>query len=260
MLTRHRRYRSESCAARSAVRRPRSASLSNDVAVSVPEERDGRVDRSRARRGGPLEPPPHPPAARQPAPRRGPQQGAAAPPASAKTNSAEPERRCPCQHQADRCPGGLCVRGRRGSACSRRQACASGRAEETPPAQTAHAGRPTRRGAIPAPATDRRGAIRAGPRQGFESEADRVSGPVAPPGGAELLATAAEVVSEIAKAGIATGERLLRDVLSRLASLLTAPRVYTAGHAELPRPSSWRTGDPMRTDIGPLGRIGPPGP
>jgi hypothetical protein len=67
--------------------------------------------------------------------------------------------------------------------------------------------------------TARRGPARAAepvPRQGFESEGERVSGPVQPPGGAEMLATAAEVVSELAKAGISTGERLVRDVLSRL--------------------------------------------
>jgi hypothetical protein len=39
---------------------------------------------------------------------------------------------------------------------------------------------------------------------------------VHPPGGAELVASAAEIVGEIAKAGILTGERLLKDVLSRL--------------------------------------------
>jgi len=54
------------------------------------------------------------------------------------------------------------------------------------------------------------------PRQGFASEGERVSGPVSPPGGAELLATAAEIVSELAKAGVSTGERLLRDVFSHL--------------------------------------------
>jgi hypothetical protein len=54
------------------------------------------------------------------------------------------------------------------------------------------------------------------PRQGFESEGDRASGPVQPPGGAELLATAAEIVSELAKAGMSAGERLVKDVLSRL--------------------------------------------
>jgi hypothetical protein len=54
------------------------------------------------------------------------------------------------------------------------------------------------------------------PRQGFESESERTSGSVHPPGGAELVASAAEIVGELAKAGIATGERLLKDVFSRL--------------------------------------------
>jgi hypothetical protein len=54
------------------------------------------------------------------------------------------------------------------------------------------------------------------PRQGFESEGDRASGPVSPPGGIELLASAAELLGELTKAGVSTGERLLRDVLSHL--------------------------------------------
>jgi hypothetical protein len=54
------------------------------------------------------------------------------------------------------------------------------------------------------------------PRQGFESDMDRASGPVQPPGGTELVATAAEIVSELAKAGISTGERLLKDLLGHL--------------------------------------------
>jgi hypothetical protein len=54
------------------------------------------------------------------------------------------------------------------------------------------------------------------PRQGFECEGERTSGSVHPPGGAELVASAAEIVGELAKAGILTGERLLKDVLSRL--------------------------------------------
>ena len=65
-------------------------------------------------------------------------------------------------------------------------------------------------------AAPRRPAGEAVPRQGFESEGDRVSGPVQPPGGAEFLATAAEIVSELAKAGLSTGERLFRDAFSRL--------------------------------------------
>jgi hypothetical protein len=54
------------------------------------------------------------------------------------------------------------------------------------------------------------------PRQGFETESDRARGPVQPPGGAELVAGAVEIVGELAKAGFSTGERLLKDVLSRL--------------------------------------------
>ena len=54
------------------------------------------------------------------------------------------------------------------------------------------------------------------PRQGFESESESMSGSVNPPGSAELLASAAEIVGELAKAGLSTGERVLRDALSRL--------------------------------------------
>jgi hypothetical protein len=54
------------------------------------------------------------------------------------------------------------------------------------------------------------------PRQGFECEGERVNGPIQPPGGAELVAGAAELIGELAKAGISTGERLFKDVLARL--------------------------------------------
>jgi hypothetical protein len=56
----------------------------------------------------------------------------------------------------------------------------------------------------------------AAPRQGFECDGESVSGSVAPPGAPELVATAAEIVGELAKAGLSTGERLVKDVLSRL--------------------------------------------
>jgi len=39
---------------------------------------------------------------------------------------------------------------------------------------------------------------------------------VQPPGGAEFLATAAEIVSELTKAGVSAGERLVKDAFSRL--------------------------------------------
>jgi hypothetical protein len=54
------------------------------------------------------------------------------------------------------------------------------------------------------------------PRQGFECEGERASGPVQPPGGTELVAGAAELIGELAKAGFSTGERLFKDMLARL--------------------------------------------
>lgn len=54
------------------------------------------------------------------------------------------------------------------------------------------------------------------PRQGFESESDAPTGSVQPPGGVELVASAAELVGELAKAGLSKSERLLKDVFSRL--------------------------------------------
>jgi len=54
------------------------------------------------------------------------------------------------------------------------------------------------------------------PRQGFETEGDPVSGPVQPPGGVDLLSSAAELAGELTKSGLSTGGRLLKDVFARL--------------------------------------------
>jgi hypothetical protein len=54
------------------------------------------------------------------------------------------------------------------------------------------------------------------PRQGFECQGESVSGPVQPPGGADLVASAVEIVGELAKAGLASGERALKDIFSHL--------------------------------------------
>ena len=62
----------------------------------------------------------------------------------------------------------------------------------------------------------RAGAQEAAPRQGFEADSSAATGPVQPPGGAELLGSAAEILAELAKGGLSTGERLLRDAISRL--------------------------------------------
>lgn len=113
-------------------------------------------------------------------------------------------------------------------AASTGRAVASGAAGKTPATgappgapKTAKRSKPAAKAsAAKRPTTRRRPAPGAAeeqvPLQGFESEMDRAIGPVEPPGGTELVATAAEIVGEIAKAGLSTGERLLRDVLTRL--------------------------------------------
>ena len=80
------------------------------------------------------------------------------------------------------------------------------------------ADRPKQARSLKRPATPRRpGPVEEpAPRQGFECESERAHGPVPPPGGPELVATAAELVGELAKAGVSAGERLLRDAFSRL--------------------------------------------
>jgi hypothetical protein len=98
---------------------------------------------------------------------------------------------------------------------------ASPKASERKPSRVDRAngrGTRTRSGLSPtAPRTQKRaGAREPVPRQGFESESDRASRPVQPPGAPELAASAAEIIGELAKSGLSTGERLLKDVLSRL--------------------------------------------
>ncbi len=66
------------------------------------------------------------------------------------------------------------------------------------------------------PASVRRPLEEPVPRQGFEAEPDSLDGPVQPPGGTELVASAAELAGELAKSGVTTGARLVRDFLSRL--------------------------------------------
>jgi hypothetical protein len=94
------------------------------------------------------------------------------------------------------------------------------RGARKPKATTAPPGRrtrtTTRRDGAPAPGQPSRSARDAAPRQGFEPDSDAASGPVQPPGGAELVASAVEILGELAKGGLSTGERLLKDLISRL--------------------------------------------
>jgi hypothetical protein len=116
----------------------------------------------------------------------------------------------------------------REQAPSRTPARKSSRARKSPAKGAAAAARKTAKGTARAAKTPtksarsapRHAASSAGeeqvPRQGFESEMDRASGPVQPPGGAELVTSAVEIVGELARAGLSRGERLLRDALDRL--------------------------------------------
>lgn len=95
---------------------------------------------------------------------------------------------------------------------------AAARASKRPAPVRASAGGQHARGvrARPARASATAVTVEPAPRQGFECEPERAGGTVHPPGGAELVASAAEIVGELAKAGVSTGERLLKDLLSRL--------------------------------------------
>jgi hypothetical protein len=54
------------------------------------------------------------------------------------------------------------------------------------------------------------------PVQGYESDSEATSGSVQPPGAIDLLASAAELVGELAKSGLSRSERLIKDIASRL--------------------------------------------
>jgi hypothetical protein len=57
---------------------------------------------------------------------------------------------------------------------------------------------------------------RSAPRQGFEPEGNGARGPVKPPGAAELVVSAGELVGDLAKAGLSASERLLKSAVSHL--------------------------------------------
>jgi hypothetical protein len=86
---------------------------------------------------------------------------------------------------------------------AREQSKAAAAAKPAPPKRRAPTPRAARR--PPAPA----------PRQGFESESQRGSRSLQPPGATDLVVSAAELVTELTKAGLSRGERLVRDLVSR---------------------------------------------
>jgi hypothetical protein len=124
--------------------------------------------------------------------------------AAAREAAGTTEQRKPPARSAarSRIGGGTAQGGSRKSATAR---AAAGKATNSAP--KASAGSARRRSATSG---------RSAPRQGFESEGENMNGSVQPPGGAELVASAAEIVGELAKVGLSAGERLLKDAFSRL--------------------------------------------
>jgi hypothetical protein len=168
--------------------------LSNDVIVSVPSESNGRPSDPHETSG-----------VLSNLPRTRPQRSTPRRTAARKAMATEAAQAAPAASngrvstRARAAAPNASVAAQPSNPKSTRKAAAKPRARSAP-----------RRAATPAPALD------AVPLQGFESENDRARGPVHPPGGAELVTSAIEVVGELARSGLATGERLLKDVLSRL--------------------------------------------
>ncbi len=142
--------------------------------------------------------------------RRAAARGPAAPPR--RTRKAASAKRTPAESNGTAASASpAAAAGRSGSA--ERSSKAKSRVRATRPAAA------TKRSSAPRAAARKsraQAADEAAPRQGFECDGETSGGSVQPPGGAEFVATAAEIVGELAKAGVSTGERLLRDVLSRL--------------------------------------------
>jgi hypothetical protein len=110
-------------------------------------------------------------------------------------------------------PAGTSPNGRAKSAARKPSQSRNG-AGSTRQARTSSPAKPPQSGGRARPAAG--AASTPAPRQGFESESEHPSRTVNPPGGAELVASLAEVLGEFAKAGLSTGERLLKDAFSRL--------------------------------------------
>jgi hypothetical protein len=119
----------------------------------------------------------------------------------------------PARPQAPTPPAGAPKKSRAGSRAKPAAKAARAGSRAKPAAKAARAGSRAKPAAKAAPTI----AEPPVPPQGFESEEPIEPGrPVQPPSGPELAASAAELVVELAQAGLATGGRLLGDALKRL--------------------------------------------
>ena len=187
----------------------------------------------------------------------------AAPGRQASISSDGPESFPGCPARGPSARGPRRTAAREASAAAKAATPAPAHSNGRPPADSRKLAR-----AVPAKATPKRPARRTAkpavavepaPRQGFESEGERTSRPVQPPGGRSWSHSAAEIVGELAKAGSSTGERLLKDVAVAAAALLS-PLCILPRNAEPSRLRSGAGGGPNADRVDPLGRIGPAGP
>lgn len=135
----------------------------------------------------------------------------------AKLPRTRPQRSSPRRAAARKTAGATTGGARSDASADDRAATQPSRREDAPASRSRRAAgatpkRPARGGGAK-PGAQEREAV---PRQGFESDTERARGPVQPPGGADFVATAVEIVGELARAGAGAGERLVKDLLSRL--------------------------------------------
>jgi hypothetical protein len=149
-------------------------------------------------------------------PQRTSQRRAAARAASAATKAAEVAKVAAEATVAGTAPVSAARANGRPPARVKRATAARPAKKPAPASGSNGAGRARRAGTRAAKRTATKPVVEPAPRQGFESETERANGTVHPPGGADLVASAAEIVGELAKAGVSTGERLLKDLLSHL--------------------------------------------
>jgi hypothetical protein len=176
-----------------------AAALSNDVHVSAAKQSNGRVD-----------PPPAGSSVLANLPKTRPQRSSARRAAARGTGTSAPAATDAPDASAPPAPA-VPARTPKAAAKPRRAKTGSagpkstGKRAAAKPSPRPRVGRKTGRPELPPV-----------PRQGYASEGDRATGAVQAPGGTELAGSAVEIIGELAKAGLSTGERLLRDVLSRL--------------------------------------------
>ena len=182
----------------------RQGTLSDDVPVSGPSSSDGN---------GRVEIPEDGSGVLANLPRTRPQRAtarrAASRRAGAKAAVSTPEK--PATKPARKRTGATSDRAKAAKPAARRERPRPETTAQAPTAKPRTAKRPSRAAARPVKDAQ---VLEPAPRQGYECLEERATGPVTPPGGADLLNTAAEALGELAKAGLSNGERLLREVFS----------------------------------------------